>query len=76
MPEVTRAVEVDRAQLAALLRPWLGADGADPDLPMPAMIDVDLGIGTDAAVARVADAVRAVGAGCARSTGTRAGCRR
>ena len=60
MPEVTRAVEVDRAQLAALLRPWLGADGADPDLPVPAMIDVDLGIGSDAAAARVTSAVRAV----------------
>jgi cell division transport system permease protein len=59
MPGVTRAVEVDRAQLAALLRPWLGADGGDPDLPVPAMIDVDLARGSDAAVARVASAVRA-----------------
>ena len=59
-PEVTRASEVDRTKLATLLRPWLGADGADPDLPIPAMIDVDLGVGSDAAVARVTDAVRAV----------------
>ena len=58
-PEVTRAVEVDHAKLATLLRPWLGADGADPDLPIPAMIDVDLGVASDAAVARVSDAVRA-----------------
>ncbi len=58
--EVTRAVEVDHAKLATLLRPWLGADGADPDLPIPAMIDVDLGVASDAAVARVGDAVRAV----------------
>ena len=36
-----RADEVDRARLAELLRPWLGDAGLDPDLPMPAMIDVD-----------------------------------
>lgn len=60
LPEVTRASEVDRAELAALLRPWLGPDGADPDLPVPAMIDVDLATGSDTAVARVTAAVRAV----------------
>lgn len=59
-PVVTRAVEVDRAKLTTLLRPWLGADGADPDLPIPAMIDVDLRVASDAAVARVRDGVRAV----------------
>ncbi|MEP7004419.1 MAG: FtsX-like permease family protein [Sphingomonas bacterium] len=60
MPQVTKVHQVDRAQLAELLRPWLGADGADPDLPVPAMIDVDLGVGTDATVARVTRAVLAV----------------
>ncbi|MEG3149350.1 permease [Sphingomonas sp. ZT3P38] len=60
LPEVTRASEVDRAELAALLRPWLGPDGADPDLPVPTMIDVDLATGSDTAVARVKAAVRAV----------------
>ena len=63
-PEVARATEVDRDKLATLLRPWLGADGADPDLPIPAMIDVDLvpnfGGASDPAVARVAERVRAV----------------
>lgn len=59
-PEVARATEVDRAKLAELMRPWLGEDGADPDLPVPAMIDVDLGTGSDAAVAHVTTAVRAV----------------
>ena len=58
-PDVRRAEPVDRAKLAALLRPWLGADGADPDLPIPAMIDVDLGATSDAALARVTAAVRA-----------------
>ncbi|PTS81571.1 permease [Sphingomonas sp. HMWF008] len=59
-PVVTRAVAVDHAKLATLLRPWLGADGADPDLPIPAMIDVDLRDTGAAAVARVGAAVRAV----------------
>ncbi|MEG3176770.1 permease [Sphingomonas sp. RB3P16] len=59
-PEVKRAVAVDRAHLATLLRPWLGSDAADPDLPIPAMIDVDLAVAGDAAVARVTQAVRGV----------------
>ncbi len=42
MPEVRRATAVDRQELARLLRPWLGSDGADPELPVPAMIDIDL----------------------------------
>ncbi|MES2055582.1 MAG: permease [Pseudomonadota bacterium] len=60
LPEVAKATLVDRAELAALLRPWLGADGADPDLPIPAMIDVDLRAGNDAEVARVTRAVQAI----------------
>ncbi|QNA85771.1 permease [Sphingomonas sp. So64.6b] len=59
LPEVSKATLVDRAELASLLRPWLGPDGADPDLPIPAMIDVDLGSSGDAAVARVTAAVQA-----------------
>lgn len=51
---VARAAAVDRAHLAELVRPWLGTDAADPDLPLPAMIDVDLADGSDAAAARVA----------------------
>lgn len=60
LPEVRRAAPVDRARLTEMLRPWLGADGADPDLPIPAMIDVDLADARPAVVARVAAAVRAV----------------
>lgn len=60
VPAVTRATEVDRGKLTTLLRPWLGADGADPDLPIPAMIDVDLGTASDAAVARVRAGVLSV----------------
>ncbi|MDE0877411.1 MAG: permease [Sphingomonas bacterium] len=55
--DVARAMPVPRAELVALLRPWLGGDGADPELPIPAMIDVDLAAGGDGA--RVAAVVRA-----------------
>lgn len=59
-PAVTRATPVAPAELARLLRPWLGSDAADPELPMPAMIDVDL-TGDDAETAtRAAAAVHAV----------------
>lgn len=59
-PDVARATAIGRAELAALLRPWLGSEGDDPDLPIPALIDVDLRRASDAAVARVTRAVRAV----------------
>jgi cell division transport system permease protein len=60
LPEVEQAVAVDRGQLAALLRPWLGDDGADPELPVPAMIDLKLANEDPTAIARVRAAVRAV----------------
>lgn len=60
LPEVARAVAVDRAELTRLLQPWLGSDGANPDLPVPAMIDVDLADQGDRTVARVSAAVRAI----------------
>ena len=58
LPDVAHATAVDRAELARLLRPWLGSDAGDAELPVPALIDVDLTDGADAAVARVATAVR------------------
>lgn len=61
--DVARASEVDRARLAQLLQPWLGEAGLDADLPMPAMIDVDLRSGDDAAVARVEALARTGGSG-------------
>lgn len=41
-PGVIAVRPVPPEELARLLAPWLGADAADPDLPMPALIDVDL----------------------------------
>ncbi len=52
-PGVVRVAEVDRQRLAELLEPWLGEAGLDADLPMPAMVDVDLRDGTGTTVARV-----------------------
>ena len=45
-PLVARVATVDRGELVRLLQPWLGSDAADPDLPMPVLIDVDLAPGT------------------------------
>ncbi len=59
-PDVVHAVEVDRARLAELMRPWLGDEGTDPELPVPTMIDVDLGSNAETALARVTHAVQAV----------------
>ncbi|MEA1083430.1 permease [Sphingomonas sp. CD22] len=42
LPQVRRATLVDRAELTHTLAPWLGDAGDDADLPVPAMIDVDL----------------------------------
>jgi len=53
-PAVAEARLVPEAELARLLKPWLGTIGNDPDLPMPALIDVDLKDAGDAAVAAVA----------------------
>lgn len=60
LPDVRRVAEVDRARLAELLKPWLGDAGLDAELPMPAMIDVDLASGDDAGVAAVTRTAQAV----------------
>lgn len=58
-PDVAAARAVPAAEVAALLRPWLGDDAGDPDLPVPALIDVDLADPSAAGAARVAAMVRA-----------------
>jgi cell division transport system permease protein len=60
MPQVAAATPVPRAELAAVLQPWLGDAGLDPDLPMPAMIDVDLADISDTAAAAVEARVAAL----------------
>lgn len=54
LPGVKQVREVDRAHLAELLKPWLGDAGLDPDLPMPAMIDVEAPGADPAAIAAAA----------------------
>lgn len=51
-PDVRRAMPVDQGALADQLRPWLGDEAVSRDLPVPALIDVDLTPGNaDAKVA-------------------------
>lgn len=57
---VSSATEVDRAELARLIEPWLGEAGLDADLPMPALIDVDLRQGDAAGAAEVSRISRSV----------------
>jgi cell division transport system permease protein len=52
-PGVGRVEQVDPADLRRTLERWLGPQSAEADLPLPAIIDVDLKPGADpAAVAR------------------------
>ena len=60
MPEVAGVRPVPRAELAAVLQPWLGDAGLDPDLPMPAMIDVDLADPGDSAAQAVSARARSL----------------
>lgn len=57
---VTDVREVGDAEMRTLLAPWLGADGLDGDLPVPALIDAslkDTSAGTVKAVERVVRAI-------------------
>ena len=55
-PAVARVAQVDPADLRQTLERWLGPASAEADLPLPAIIDVDLKPGADPAA--VANAVR------------------
>ncbi|GAA0735866.1 cell division protein FtsX [Sphingomonas japonica] len=59
LPMVAAVRPVDEARLAEQLRPWLGDAGLSGDLPIPAMIDVDLKRASPSAIADVERAVRA-----------------
>ena len=61
---IVRSIEpVSDERLAALLDPWLGSEGADADLPMPALIDVELRRTTLSDVEGVRKAVERVAPG-------------
>nr|WP_279338805.1 FtsX-like permease family protein [Sphingomonas sp. BGYR3] len=63
VPQVAGVRPVERAAMAQLLQPWLGDAGLDPDLPLPAMIDVDVAGGDAASMAAVELAVRRLSPG-------------
>lgn len=57
-PAVARATLMPRAAVDALLKPWIGED-AVKDLPLPALIDVEMRESTPAAIAAVDASVKA-----------------
>ena len=57
---IEKVEPVSDDQLAALLEPWLGDQGNEADLPIPALIDVTLRRATPADIAEVRNAVRSV----------------
>jgi cell division transport system permease protein len=65
VPGVTRVAEVDPGDLRRTLEKWLGPAAREADLPLPVIIDVDLGPGADpgavaGAVGRAAPGARFV----------------
>lgn len=60
LADVTAVRAVPEAELAAMLEPWLGEGAASGDVPIPALIDVDLAASAGPAeVARIEAAVKA-----------------
>ncbi len=60
MPTVAKATPVDRARLSELLKPWLGEASDDADVPLPALIDIDMAVpGADSA-ARVTEQLKGI----------------
>lgn len=57
---ITSVRRVPDDELDALLEPWLGASAAAADLPVPALIDVDLGAGARARLPQLRSAVQEV----------------
>jgi cell division transport system permease protein len=60
---ITEVNEIGDAQVRDLLTPWLGADGLDSDLPVPALIDATLIDSSPTAVADITRTVQAVSGG-------------
>ncbi len=62
-PAVAHAEAVPRAKVIALLKPWLGEDDAVNDLPLPALIDVELRAADAGAVDAVSTSVKTAAPG-------------
>lgn len=54
--------EVGDAEMRTLLAPWLGADGLEGDLPVPALIDASVRDVSPAALAAIGSSVRTIDA--------------
>ncbi|MEP6785255.1 MAG: cell division protein [Sphingomonadales bacterium] len=57
---VTDVSEVGDAEMRNLLAPWLGADGLEGGLPVPALIDASLKDSSSAAMASIGGVVRGI----------------
>ena len=57
-PAVERAEAVPRAKVMDLLKPWLGEGDAVADLPLPALIDVEMKTQDSAAIAAVTTSIK------------------
>ncbi|HWT13419.1 MAG TPA: FtsX-like permease family protein [Allosphingosinicella sp.] len=60
LPGVLAVRPVPQAEIEALLEPWIGAGGLESDLPVPALIDVDLAPEARGSLPRLRAAVAAV----------------
>ena len=60
---VTDVTEIADAEVRDLLTPWLGKDGLDTDVPMPALIDASLADVSAAAVADIERTAKSVASG-------------
>jgi cell division transport system permease protein len=60
LSNVEAANVVPPAELTAMLDPWLGEGGLDGDLPIPALIDIELRRATAADIESIRQSVRAV----------------
>jgi len=60
LPGIVAVRPVPDAEIAALLEPWIGEAGVESELPVPALVDVDLAPGDPGALDRLREAVAAV----------------
>ena len=60
LPGIAAVSRVSNDEIEALLEPWLGAGVLEADLPVPALIDVDLAARSAGDVERVRDAIAGV----------------
>ena len=60
LANVTEVTEIGDVEVRDLLTPWLGAEGLDSDIPVPALIDATLADSSAPAIADIQRTVRAL----------------